>query len=187
MAHIITAVDPHSPARRAGLRAGDRLTRINGEVVVDFIDYQALTANRALRVQVLRDAQALEFHIRKDEYAPLGLRFEKPMMSATRLCCNRCLFCFVDQLPDDARESMRVKDDDWRMSLMMGSYVTLTNVSDRELQRIIDRHASPLYVSVHCTDPELRSRVLGTPRAGSFACSPTAASSATVSACCAPA
>lgn len=165
MAHIITAVDPHSPARRAGLRAGDRLTRINGEVVVDFIDYQALTANRALRVQVLRDAQALEFHIRKDEYAPLGLRFEKPMMSATRLCCNRCLFCFVDQLPDDARESMRVKDDDWRMSLMMGSYVTLTNVSDRELQRIIDRHASPLYVSVHCTDPELRSRVLGTPRA----------------------
>ena len=165
MSHIIQAVDPHSPARRAGLRAGDRLTRINGEVVVDFIDYQALTANRALSVRVLRGDQALEFRIRKDEYAPLGLRFEKPMMSPTRLCCNKCLFCFVDQLPDDARDTMRVKDDDWRMSLMMGSYVTLTNVSDRELQRIIDRHASPLYVSVHCTDPDLRSRVLGTPRA----------------------
>ena len=165
MAHIITAVDPHSPARRAGLRAGDRLTRINGEVVVDFIDYQALTANRALRVRVLRDAQALEFHIRKDEYAPLGLRFEKPMMSATRLCCNRCLFCFVDQLPGCARDSMRVKDDDWRMSLMMGNYVTLTNVSDAELARIVERRCSPLYISVHATDPELRTHLLGTPRA----------------------
>ena len=165
MAHIITGIEPHSPAARAGIRAGDRLTRINAEVVVDFIDYQALTANRSLTVQVLRGTQALDFHIRKDEYAPLGLRFERPMMSPTRLCCNKCLFCFVDQLPDDARDTMRVKDDDWRMSLMMGSYVTLTNVSDRELQRIIDRHASPLYVSVHCTDPDLRSRVLGTPRA----------------------
>ena len=165
MSHIITAVDPHSPAARAGIRAGDRLTRINGEPVIDFIDYQALTANRRLSVRVLRGDQALDFIIRKDEYAPLGLQFEKPMMSSTRLCCNKCLFCFVDQLPGDARETMRVKDDDWRTSLMMGSYVTLTNVSDREIERIIQRHASPLYVSVHCTDPRLRTRVLGTPRA----------------------
>ena len=165
MAHIITAVDPHSPARRAGLRAGDRLTRINGEVVVDFIDYQALCASRRLRVRVTRDGQPLDFAIRKDEYASLGLNFATPMMSSTRLCCNKCLFCFVDQLPGDARETMRVKDDDWRTSLMMGSYVTLTNVSDVELRRIIARHASPLYISVHCTDPELRAHVLGTPRA----------------------
>ena len=165
MSHIITAVDPHSPAARAGIRAGDRLMRINGQVVIDFIDYQAFTANRRLRVRVRRGDEILDFAIRKDEYAPLGLAFEKPMMSGTRLCCNKCLFCFVDQLPGDARETMRVKDDDWRTSLMMGSYVTLTNVSDREILRIIDRHASPLYVSVHCTDPELRTRVLGTPRA----------------------
>ena len=165
MSHIITAVEPHSPAERAGIRAGDRLMRINGQVVIDFIDYQVFTANRRLTVRVTRGEEIRDFHIRKDEYAPLGLQFEKPMMSSTRLCCNKCLFCFVDQLPGDARETMRVKDDDWRMSLMMGSYVTLTNVSDREIQRIIDRHASPLYVSVHCTDPELRTRVLGTPRA----------------------
>ena len=82
-----------------------------------------------------------------------------------RLCCNRCLFCFVDQLPASARESMRVKDDDWRMSMMMGNYVTLTNVSDREIGRIVERRASPLYISVHCTDPALRVRLLGTPRA----------------------
>ena len=165
MAHIITGIEPHSPAARAGIRAGDRLLRIDGQAVIDFIDYQAFTANRRLRVQVQRGDRVLDFHIRKDEYAPLGLDFETPMMSGTRLCCNKCLFCFVDQLPADARETMRVKDDDWRMSLMMGNYVTLTNVSDREIGRIIERHASPLYISVHCTDPELRTRVLGTPRA----------------------
>ena len=165
MAHDITSVDPRSPAARAGIRAGDRLLRINGQVVIDFIDYQAFTAERRLDVRVARKDEILDFHIRKDEYAPLGLNFATPMMSSTRLCCNKCLFCFVDQLPADARETMRVKDDDWRTSLMMGSYVTLTNVSDREIQRIIDRHASPLYISVHCTDPELRTCVLGTPRA----------------------
>ena len=165
MAHIITGIDPHSPAARAGIRAGDRLLRINGQVVIDFIDYQAFTANRRLSVRVMREDQVLDFHIVKGEYTPLGLNFQTPMMSGTRLCCNKCLFCFVDQLPDDARDTMRVKDDDWRMSLMMGNYVTLTNVPDREIQRIVDRHASPLYISVHCTDPELRTRVLGTPRA----------------------
>ena len=165
MSHVIVSVDRGSPAARAGIRAGDRLTRISGVTVVDFIDYQALSVQRRLTVQVLRDGQTLDFPIRKDEYAPLGLNFETPMMSGTRLCCNKCLFCFVDQLPGNARDTMRVKDDDWRMSLMMGNYVTLTNVSDAELARIIERRCSPLYISVHCTDPDLRTHVLGTPRA----------------------
>lgn len=165
MSHIITSVDDRSPAAKAGVRAGDRLARINGEVVVDFLDYQALTAERKLTVSVLRSGREMDFHISKGEYAELGLNFEKPMMSGVRMCCNKCMFCFVDQLPQGVRESMRVKDDDWRMSLMMGSYVTLTNVSDRELERIIARHASPLYISVHATEPELRARLLGTPRA----------------------
>ena len=165
MSHLITSVDPGSPAQRAGIHAGDRLARIGGVVVFDFIDYQALSAQKRLTVQVLRGGRALDFPIHKEEYAPLGLNFETPMMSGIRLCCNKCLFCFVDQLPGDARDTMRVKDDDWRMSLMMGNYVTMTNVSDRELQRIIDRHCSPLYISVHCTDPDLRTHLLGTPRA----------------------
>lgn len=164
MSHIITSVDPGSPAARAGLRAGDVLVGLNGQKVVDFLDYQALSAERRVRVQALRDGAERTFCAVKDEYEPLGLNFETPMMSRTRMCCNHCMFCFVDQLPDNVRESMRVKDDDWRMSLMMGSYVTLTNVSDRELERIIERHASPLYISVHAVDPELRARLLGQPR-----------------------
>ena len=165
MSHIIVSVDDRSPAKKAGIRAGDRLTRINGEAIIDFLDYQQLTAERKLKVDVLRDGAEISFSISKGEYAQLGLNFEKPMMSGIRMCCNHCLFCFVDQLPAGVRESMRVKDDDWRTSLMMGSYVTLTNVSDRELDRIIARHASPLYISVHATEPYLREKLLGTPRA----------------------
>ena len=165
MSHLIVSVDPGSPAARAGIREGDRLMRIGGANVVDFIDYQALSARKRLTVRVRRGEEALDFTIRKDEYAPLGLNFSTPMMSGTRLCCNKCLFCFVDQLPGNARDTMRVKDDDWRMSLMMGNYVTLTNVSDTELDRIIERRCSPLYISVHCTDPDLRAHVLGTDRA----------------------
>ena len=165
MSHIIASVDPGSPAERAGVRAGDRLVRINGEVVIDFLDYQALSAERRLTLTLLRDGEPLELRAVKGEYAPLGLNFAAPMMSGVRMCCNRCLFCFVDQLPHHVRETMRVKDDDWRMSLMMGNYVTLTNVSDRELDRIIARHASPIYISVHAADPALRARILGTPRA----------------------
>lgn len=164
MAQKITAVTPRSPAQRAGLRPGDELLAIGGAPVIDFLDYQALTAERQLRLRVRRGGRVQEFHIRKGEYDPLGLEFDRPMMSGMHLCCNRCLFCFVDQLPAHVRPSMRVKDDDWRMSLMMGNYVTLTNVSDRELDRIIARHASPLYISVHAIDPQLRSRILGQAR-----------------------
>lgn len=165
MSHLIISVDPHSPAARFGAKSGDLLLRINGEPIIDFIDYQALSAQRKLELTIRRGNRQLLLAIHKDEYESLGLNFANPMMSGMRLCCNKCLFCFVDQLPCNVRESMKVKDDDWRTSLMMGSYVTLTNVSDRELRRIVQRHASPLYISVHATDPELRAQILGTPRA----------------------
>lgn len=164
MAQRILSVQPASPAAKAGLKAGDLLLRIGKEPVIDFLDYQALTAEKKIEITIRRDGQEKTFRIRKDEYADLGLSFEKPMMSGMRMCCNKCLFCFVDQLPDNVRPTMRVKDDDWRMSMMMGNYVTLTNVSDRELDRIIARHASPLYISVHAADPELRARILGQER-----------------------
>jgi len=164
MAQRICTVDPRSPAAKAGLKAGDEILRIGGEPVVDLLDYQALTAHRQVKMRIRRDGQEMEIRLRKGEYDDPGLGFEKPMMSGMRMCCNRCLFCFVDQLPANVRPSMLLKDDDWRMSLMMGSYVTLTNVSDRELERIIARHASPLYISVHAGDPALRAQILGQPR-----------------------
>ncbi|MBP3410569.1 MAG: DUF512 domain-containing protein [Clostridia bacterium] len=164
MAQRILSVQPASPAAKAGLKAGDLLLRIGSEPVIDFLDYQALTAEKKLEITIRRDGQEKTLRIRKDEYADLGLCFEKPMMSGMRMCCNKCLFCFVDQLPGNVRPTMRVKDDDWRMSMMMGNYVTLTNVSDRELTRIIERHASPLYISVHAADPQLRAHILGQER-----------------------
>ena len=149
MAQRIVSVDGGSLAQAAGIRAGDELLRVNGETVVDLLDYEALCADARVRLRVRRGGEETEYDVEKDEYEPLGLNFETPLMSGMRLCCNKCLFCFVDQLPQNARPSLRLKDDDWRMSLMMGNYVTLTNVSDHELDRIIRRHASPLYISVH--------------------------------------
>jgi putative radical SAM enzyme (TIGR03279 family) len=165
MNHKIQAVEPGSIAHQLGIQPGDELISINEQRVVDWIDYQAFCCQEQMRLLTRRGDEEIAYRFEKDEYEPLGLKFTTQLMSGIRNCCNKCLFCFVDQLPTNTRESMHVKDDDWRLSLMMGSYVTLTNVSDRELQRIIDRHASPLYISVHATDPELRSLLLGTPRA----------------------
>lgn len=164
MAHIIAAVESGSISAQLGIGPGDELTSINGERLVDWIDYQALSASERMELIVKRGEETLEFSFMKDEYEPLGLQFETPLMSGLRECANRCVFCFVDQLPKDTRASMHVKDDDWRTSLMMGSFVTLTNVGEKELGRIIRRHATPLYISVHATDDQLRSYLLGTER-----------------------
>lgn len=164
MAHRIIGVEPGSIAEQLGIAAGDELLKINGERVIDFIDYQALCCREEIDVELRRGGERIEHSFEKDEYEELGLRFETPMMSGIRDCCNECVFCFVDQLPRTARGSMRVKDDDWRTSLLMGSFVTLTNVGERELARIIRRQASPLYISVHAADDELRCKLLGTAR-----------------------
>ena len=161
MAHRITGVEKGSPAHRAGVRQGDELIAINGEIVHDFIDYQALSAHGDVTLTTRRGV----YRVQKGEYQDVGLSFETPMMSGVRMCANKCSFCFVDQLPDCARDSLFVKDDDWRMSLMMGNYVSLTNVSDVELERIIRRRVFPLYISVHAMNPCLRAEMMGTPRA----------------------
>lgn len=164
MNHRILRVEPGSLAARLGIKAGDRLAQIDGQSVIDLIDYQALCCASKLRLAVDRAGKRTEFSIEKDDYEPLGLEFEGQLMSGVRSCCNHCVFCFVDQLPKDSRNTLHVKDDDWRLSLMMGNFVTLTNVGPRELERIIARRASPLYISVHATDPDLRARMLGNKR-----------------------
>ena len=162
----ITFVEHGSPAERKGVRAGDVLLSVNETPVLDLIDYEKLTAERVLRLTMLRDGEPLEVVLRKDEYEPLGLCFETTLMSRMQTCKNHCLFCFIDQMPKGVRSSLNVKDDDWRMSFIMGNYVTLTNVDDAEFQRILDRRVSPLYVSVHATDPEIRTRIMRNPSAG---------------------
>ncbi len=164
MPQTIIAVEPGSIAEQLELRPGDRLVSVNGKPILDWIDYQAFTSEENIDLVIERGGEEIEFSLEKDDWEPLGLTFDSRLMSGIRECVNKCIFCFVDQLPACARDSLRVKDDDWRLSLMTGSFVTLTNVSDSELQRIIDRHASPLYVSVHATDMKLRAYMLGTER-----------------------
>ena len=165
-AQAITYVEPGSPAASSGIRAGDALLAVNGEPIKDLIDYEKLTAERVLHVDICRGGETLSLHIRKGEYEPLGLSFETSLMSRMQTCKNHCLFCFIDQMPRGVRTSLQVKDDDWRMSFIMGNYVTLTNVDDEEFERILKRGASPLYVSVHAIDPSVRRHMMRNPEAG---------------------
>ena len=163
---VITRVEAGSPAAREGLQAGDRLLSINGEGVKDLIDYEALTVRGRLIVEVERTGEKLRYLVRKKVGEPLGLCFETTLMDRMQTCKNRCLFCFVDQMPKGIRSSLNVKDDDWRLSFIMGNYVTLTNVSEEEFRRILKRRVSPLYVSVHATDPDVRVKLMSNPTAG---------------------
>ena len=162
----ITFVEHGTPAEKAGVRCGDVLLRINDSPVLDLIDYEHLTAHRALSLDLLRGGREIIVTLFKDEYEPLGLCFETTLMSRMMTCRNHCVFCFIDQMPKGVRSSLNVKDDDWRMSFIMGNYVTLTNVSDAEFARIIERRVSPLYISVHATDPEVRTKIMRNPSAG---------------------
>ena len=162
----ITFVEHGTPAEKAGVRCGDVLLRINDSPVLDLIDYEHLTTHKALKLDLLRDGREIFVTLFKDEYEPLGLCFETTLMSRMMTCRNHCVFCFIDQMPKGVRSSLNVKDDDWRMSFIMGNYVTLTNVSDVEFARIIERRVSPLYVSVHATDPEVRTKIMRNPSAG---------------------
>lgn len=166
-AQRIVSVSAGGIAARCGLQPGDALCAINGEPVLDQVDYQFLTTKRRI-VLTVQDAQGAtrEIAIRKREEEPLGLVFSSTLMSKPRLCRNKCAFCFIDQMPPGMRQSLYVKDDDWRLSLMMGNYITLTNLSEAEFARILARHASPLYISVHATDPQLRIRLMRNPSAG---------------------
>ena len=163
----ICRVDPLSPARRAGIHPGEVLIRVNGHEVADVLDYKYYTYDPRL-VLTLRTPQGdtRTVRVRKNEGEDLGLEFETYLMDKARCCANRCIFCFVDQMPPGMRDTLYFKDDDARLSFLMGNYITLTNLSQRELQRIVDLRISPINVSVHATDPDLRTRMLKNPRAG---------------------
>ncbi|MBE9056027.1 TIGR03279 family radical SAM protein [Sphaerospermopsis sp. LEGE 08334] len=163
----ITKVLPQSIAAEIGFEAGDAIVAINGIKPRDLIDYQFLCADEFLELEVL-DARGKthQIEIEKDYDDDLGLEFETALFDNLIQCNNRCPFCFIDQQPPGKRSSLYLKDDDYRLSFLYGSYLTLTNLPEKEWQRIEQMRLSPLYVSVHATEPEVRTRLLKNPRAG---------------------
>lgn len=163
----ITNVLPDSIASEMGFEPGDAIVAINGSQPRDLIDYQFLCADELLQLEVLDAAgKNHEIEIEKDYDDDLGLEFETALFDGLIQCNNRCPFCFIDQQPPGKRQSLYLKDDDYRLSFLYGSYLTLTNLTQREWQRIEQMRLSPLYVSVHATEPEVRIGLLKNPRAG---------------------
>ena len=163
----ITGVKETSSAARHGILPGELLISPNGHEIMDVLDYRFYEIEPQLAVVVQDSAgKQREVVIPKREYDEIGLEFETYLMDKQHSCRNRCIFCFIDQMPKGLRKSLYFKDDDSRLSFLFGNYITLTNLSEHEVERIIQMHISPINVSVHTTNPELRARMMGNRFAG---------------------
>lgn len=163
----ITGVERGSRAEKLGIAAGDILLSINGHEIDDVLDYRFRLTERKIRLTVRRGDKLRSFRFRKEEDdISLGLEFETPLMDDKHTCRNKCIFCFIDQNPPGMRESCYFKDDDSRLSFLHGNYITMTNLSAHEIDRIIEMHISPVNISVHTTNPELRCRMMNNRFAG---------------------
>ena len=159
---VIKEIEPDSLGERSGFCIGDRLLRINGEEVRDLIDFQVMSAEESLEVEIERGEELYEATIERKPGEAFGLGFEDIRL---RSCNNKCVFCFIHQMPKGMRRSLYFEDDDFRLSFLHGSYVTLTNVRESDIDRIIDQGLTPQYISVHATDPALRELMLGRTKA----------------------
>ena len=166
MSSLIRKADLDGPAWRAGLRPGQRLLKINGHPIRDVLDYKFYGYDSRLELEVEQQGHIQRLVVEKEEGRELGLEFETYLMDSQKGCANKCVFCFIDQLPKGLRPSLYFKDDDARMSFLLGNYISMTNLSQEDVDRIIAMRVSPLNISVHTTDPELRGRMLGNPRGG---------------------
>ena len=163
----IASVEAGSVCDKLGLRAGDSLVAINSHEIYDILDYRFHLCEKKIKLTVIRDGKTKNFRFRKEENdLDIGLEFAPALMDEKQSCKNKCIFCFIDQNPPGMRQSCYFKDDDSRLSFLHGNYVTLTNISEREVERIIEMHISPINVSVHTTDPELRCKMLSNRFAG---------------------
>jgi len=158
----IDKVDDASPAAEAGIWVGDVITHVNGNPVLDIVDWAFLTAGERVLLEVDRpDVGSVHFQIAKGYDEDLGIEFADDLFDRVHICKNKCVFCFLYQQPKGLRPSLYIKDDDYRLSFLHGNYLTLTHMGEDEFQRVIDQKLSPLFVSVHATDPEVRGRMLG--------------------------
>lgn len=167
MAVKIFDVTTGSHADKAGIKKGETLLSINSNEIVDVLDYRFYQVNRKLTLEVAdEDKNVRTIEMTKGEYEEIGLEFETYLMDKKHSCRNKCIFCFIDQLPKGMRESLYFKDDDSRLSFLFGNYITLTNITEHEIDRIIKMHISPINVSVHTTNPELRCKMMNNRFAG---------------------
>jgi putative radical SAM enzyme (TIGR03279 family) len=164
----IQEVFPSSIAEDLGLQPGDLILSINGKKLDDILDYQYLVCEEELEVEAFVSGELCIFEIEKDPDEDLGIAFEEPLFSSLRQCANNCLFCFVRQLPKQMRKTLYVRDDDYRFSFLYGNYITLTNLKEKDWEKIANYQLSPLYVSIHSLNPELRATLMGTKEAGNI-------------------
>lgn len=159
-------VEPDSYAYEAGIEAGDRLLTINGHDFRDILEYRYLISEYEVELEVLKKNGDCEKIFIENDYEDLGIEFENALIDTAQSCRNKCIFCFIDQLPPGMRETVYFKDDDTRLSFLQGNYVTLTNLNDEDINRLIAMHISPINISVHTTNPELRVKMLNNKNAG---------------------
>ena len=168
MKNVITSVMPDSIAEEVGIEENDILLSVNGEKIVDIIDYRFLTNDEEIVLEIQKpNGEIWDYEIEKDYGEELGLEFGGGIMDKAKTCSNKCMFCFIDQNPKGMRESLYFKDDDSRLSFLQGNFVTLTNMKEEDIDRIIKYRISPINISVHTTNPELRVKMLGNRFAGS--------------------
>lgn len=167
MSVIVKSVIKGSPAYKIGMREGDTLVNLSGNEIMDVLDYRFYQNNDKMTVEYINSkGKIISKKLKKKEYEELGLEFETYLMDKKHSCRNKCIFCFIDQLPKGLRDSLYFKDDDSRLSFLFGNYITLTNITEHEVDRIIKMHISPVNISVHTTNPELRVKMMNNKNAG---------------------
>ncbi len=167
MSVIIKDVEKGSSADKARIKSGDTLISLNGNIIMDVLDYRFYQNNEKIIAEIINSKGKIKkVKIKKGEFDEIGLQFDTYLMDEKRSCKNKCVFCFIDQLPKGLRDSLYFKDDDSRLSFLFGNYITLTNITEHEIERIINMHISPINISVHTTNPELRVKMMTNKNAG---------------------
>lgn len=165
--NIITKITEGSIADELEIEKGDILLSINSQSVEDIIEYQYLIADEYIELEIqTKDGEIVIYEIEKDIDEDLGIEFENPIINSVQTCRNKCMFCFIDQLPKGLRKTLYIKDDDSRLSFLQGNFITMTNMGKKEIDKMIKYHISPVNISVHTTDSELRIKMLSNKNAG---------------------